>query len=129
MDGPVEGVFHSSWASLLPPWGDLAVFGNRGALTWRRTDEPWPFGDVLGGTVDRPDLTPLAVPASLLDGLQWATTWREYLMGNLVRQFVAEVLGLSPMEGPTFTDGYRVQLVLDAIARSLVERRWVTVPA
>jgi predicted dehydrogenase len=129
MGGPVEGVFHASWVSLLPPWGDLAVFGDRGALIWRRTDGPWPFGEVLGGTIDSPDLSPLAVPASLLDGLEWATTWRELLMGNLVRRFVDEALGHVPTEGPTFTDGYRVQLVLDAIARSLIERRWVGVPA
>jgi predicted dehydrogenase len=49
-------------------------------------------------------------------------------MGNLVRGFVAEVRG-APAEGPTFLDGYRAQLALDALAVSQAERRWVAVPA
>jgi predicted dehydrogenase len=49
-------------------------------------------------------------------------------MGSLVRRFVAEVRG-EPAEGPTFLDGYRAQLALDALATSVAERRWVSVPA
>ena len=128
LDGGVEAVFHASWASLAQPWGDLAVFGDAGALVWRRRDDAWPFADLLGATVAEPVLQPMPLPPRLLEGLEWATTWRECFMGNLVRRFVAEVRGAAP-EGPTFLDGHRAQLALDALARSSVERRWVTVPA
>jgi predicted dehydrogenase len=127
LDGDVEGVFHTSWASLPQPWGDLAVFGDRGALVWCRRDDVWPFADLLAATTEAPALEPIAIPARLTDGLEWARTWRECFMGNLARRFVAEVRG-APSEGPTFQDGYRVQLGLAALATSLSERRWVAVP-
>ncbi len=126
-EGGVESLFHSSWASIGQPWGDLAVFGDRGALVWRRRDDLWPFAELLGATLGAPTLTPLALPGPLTAGLEWATTWRECFMGNLARAFVAEVGG-ARVEGPTFLDGYRAQLGLAAIAASLVERRWVRVP-
>jgi predicted dehydrogenase len=47
-------------------------------------------------------------------------------MGSLVRRFVAEIGGAAP-EGPTFLDGFRTQRALDALARSLAQRRWVSV--
>lgn len=125
--GGAEAVFHASWVSLPAPGGDLAVFGDRGALVWRRVDEPWPFAELLGATVEDPGLRPLPVPARLVEGLEWATTWRECFTGALVRRFVAEVTGAAPVEGPTFADGYRAQLALAAIATSLAERRWVPV--
>jgi predicted dehydrogenase len=49
-------------------------------------------------------------------------------MGSLVRRFATEAAGARTVEGPTLYDGFRVQLVLAAIARSLEERRWVSVP-
>src|SRR5262249_54316308 len=128
LEGGVEAVFHASWASLSQPWGDLAVFGDAGALVWRRRDDAWPFADPLGAPGAAPPPEPPALPSRLTEGLEWATTWRECFMGNLVRRFVAEVRG-APPEGPTFHDGYRAQLALDALARSGAERRWVTVPA
>lgn len=125
--GGVESIFHSSWASIGQPWGDLAVFGDRGALVWRRRDDAWPFADLFGATSTAPMLKALALPGALTAGLEWATTWRECFMGNLARAFVAEVRG-APVEGPTFLDGYRAQLGLAAIATSLGERRWVRLP-
>ncbi len=127
LDGGVEGVFHASWVSLPAPGCDLTVFGDRGALGWRRRDDVWPFAELLGATVADPVLRPLPIPARLTDGLEWARTWRECFMGNLARQFVAEIDG-EPPEGPTFLDGYRTQCALDALGTSLAERRWVPVP-
>jgi predicted dehydrogenase len=127
LEGEVEGLFHTSWASLPQPWGDLAVFGDGGALVWRRQDDTWPFAELLGASTADPILRSLPIPPRLTEGLEWATTWRECFAGSLARRFVAEIGG-APPEGPTFVDGYRVQLALDALARSLVERRWVPIP-
>jgi predicted dehydrogenase len=128
LEGGAEAVFHASWASLTGPGGDFAVYGDRGALMWRRVDAPWPFAELSGATVADPVLRPVPVPESLTEGLEWATTWRECFMGALVRRFVAEATGAAPPEGPTFADGYRAQLGLAAIATSLADRRWVSVP-
>jgi len=127
-DGLAEGVFHTSWASLAQPWADLAVFGDRGALAWRRTDEQWPFAELLGATTADRVFRPVQIPPRLVEGLEWATSWRECFAGNLVRRFVAEAQGSLPEEGPTFADGLRAQAGLAAIAASLAQRRWVTVP-
>ena len=51
--------------------GDLAVFGDRGALVWRRRDDAWPFADLLGATAAAPTLAPLALPGALTAGLEW----------------------------------------------------------
>jgi predicted dehydrogenase len=102
------------------------VFGDGGAVVWRRRDDAWPFAELLGATPADSLLRPLPIPSRLTQGLEWAGTWRECFMGNLVRQFVAEIRG-APPEGPTFADGYRVQVALDALATSLAERRWVSV--
>jgi predicted dehydrogenase len=128
LEGGVEATFHASWASMHQPWGDLAVFGDRGSLVWRRRDDAWPFAEVYGATREAatPELLPL--PTRLTDGLEWASTWRECFMGNLVRRFVAEVRGEAPAEGATFDDGHRAQLALAAIGTSLAEHRWVRVP-
>jgi predicted dehydrogenase len=127
LDGGAEAVFHASWVSLPQSGGDVAVYGDRGALVYQRLDEPWPFGELSSATLADPVLRPVAVPPSLTAGLEWATTWRECFMGALVRRFVAEVTGTAPVEGPTFADGYRAQLGLAAIATSLTERRWIRV--
>lgn len=127
LEGGAEAVFHASWASLPGPGGDFAVFGDRGGLVWRRVDDPWPFAELSGATVADPVLRPLPLPARLLEGLDWATTWRECFVGALVRRFADEATGAAPPEGPTFADGYRAQLALAAIATSLAERRWVAV--
>jgi predicted dehydrogenase len=128
-EGQVEGMFHSSWTSLGQPWGDLAIFGDRGSLIWTRSEDVWPFGEVLGATTDAPQPRPIPIPAQYVAGLEWATSWRECFMGNLVRQFVQEAAGATPAEGPTFQDGLRAQLAIDAISTSLTERRWVTISA
>ena len=127
LEGGAEAVFHASWASLAQPWGDLAVFGDAGALAWRRRDDAWPFAELLGATTAAPGFQLLDLPSRLTGGLEWATTWRECFMGSLVQRFVAEVRG-APAEGPTFLDGYRTQVALHALATSLAERRWVTLP-
>jgi predicted dehydrogenase len=128
LDGGAEAVFHASWVSLPQSGGDLAVYGDRGALVYRRRDEPSPFGELSEATPTEPVPRPLPVPPALTAGLEWATTWRECFTGALVRRFVAEVTGAAPVEGPTFDDGYQAQLGLAAIATSLAERRWISVP-
>src|SRR5262249_5878993 len=123
-----EGLFHASWASLPQPWGDLAVFGERGALVWRRHDARWPFAELLEATLEAPTLHAVPLPETAATAPEWATTWRGGFMGAPARRFVAEVMGEAAVEGPTFEDGYRVQLALDALATSLTERRWVAIP-
>ena len=127
-EGGVESMFHSSWASIGQPWGDLAVFGDRGALVWRRRDDAWPFAELLGATAAAPALAPLDAARS---------PHRRPRMGD----DVAGVLHGQPRARASWprsrarrsrarrsSDGYRAQLGLAAIATSLAERRWVAVP-
>ena len=118
LDGGVEAVFHASWASLAQPWGDLAVFGDAGALVWRRRDDAWPFAELLGATA--------AVPGSRAAGpappAHRGPRVGDDVAGVLHGESRAPLRGRGPRgappEGPTFLDGYRAQLALDALATS-----------
>lgn len=54
--------------------------------------------------------------------------WNVSVVG-LLREMVAAIReGRRPREGATFHDGWRNQLVLDAVIRSSRERRWIDIP-
>ncbi len=55
--------------------------------------------------------------------------WNVSVVGLLREMASAIREGRKPREGATFHDGWRNQLVLDAVQRSSRERRWIDIPA
>jgi predicted dehydrogenase len=55
-------------------------------------------------------------------------SWRTLFYANLVSSFISELLAEDEHNEADFTDGARVQEVINAVERSFRERRWVSLP-
>jgi predicted dehydrogenase len=110
----------------------LAVFGQRGALGYRlvREGKQWYRGELRAAAGDGP-LQPVKVPTGLprsaavgdaLEVLGKATVM------PLVRRMLAAIRK-GETASPSLEDGYRAQLVLDAVGASLARKAWVDVAA
>ncbi|BCH04907.1 dehydrogenase (plasmid) [Mesorhizobium sp. 131-2-5] len=122
--GGAEGLFHVSWSSSLSFGVEFAVFGQKGALGWRKT-ESWPFCQVLSSIDPTREMQPIEIDRRYTDRVGWAESWRACFMSGLAHQFTAEIAG-APRRSPGFHDGLESQRALKAIGISLAERRWVS---
>ncbi len=96
------------------------IFGSEGTLLLENTGEKLRLARAGGGfeEVQVPD------PNASLPGLN-PGIWNVSVVGLLRELTDAIRTGRSPREGATFHDGWRNQLVLDAVVRSSRERRWI----
>ena len=101
-------------------WG-LEVVGEEGALQCSLTR-----GDRDELSLLRPgrgqEWQPIPLPAE-------ASIHQPTALGRMMRAFVDAILRGAPdgVIDATFADGYRVQCTLDAVARSVAEKRWLSV--
>jgi predicted dehydrogenase len=106
----------------------LEVFGSRGALSYRliREGKLWYRGELRAAVGDGP-LQPVKLGAGLrrsagegdpLEVLGKAT------VTPLVARMLAAIRKGEPAS-PSFDDGYRAQLVLDAVQASVVRKEWI----
>ena len=108
----------------------VELFGDRGSLIYEA--EPGVEGDWVGrlweGRPDRAGLVPVALPLERTSGLEAADAQaaRSEAFRRLTDPFFAAVRGAGA-SFPDFADGAAVQEVLDAVATSAEERRWVEV--
>ena len=113
---PSRGATSPSSATPAPSCGDAATTPGRSPSS----SAPRPR---------RPASEPLALPAAAHRGSRVGDDVAGVLHGESRAAGSWPRSAGRPPEGPTFLDGYRAQLALDALATSLAERRWVTVPA
>ena len=55
-------------------------------------------------------------------------SWRTLFYANLISTFISELLADDDHNEADFTDGARVQEVINAVEQSFRERRWVSLP-
>ena len=55
-------------------------------------------------------------------------SWRTLFYANLISSFISELLANDDRNEADFTDGARVQEVINAVELSYRERRWVSLP-
>jgi predicted dehydrogenase len=55
-------------------------------------------------------------------------SWRTLFYANLISSFIGELQANDEHNEADFTDGARVQEVINAVERSFRERRWVSLP-
>ena len=82
-----------------------------------------------GATKGQVEFRELEVPARFYPpGGNPRESWRTSFYANLIRSFIDEVIDPElPNEGG-FTEGARVQEVINAVELSFRERRWVRLP-
>jgi predicted dehydrogenase len=111
------------------PGLEARVYGSEGALICRLVEE---FGVCESLRAARPDsveFRELEIPARLYpNGGSARESWRTLFYANLIASFIGEVLGDDGRNEGNFTDGARVQEVINAVELSFRERRWVPLP-
>ena len=99
------------------------IFGSEGTIILENAGEKLRIARAGGAFEDIQVEDPNAGLPGLNPGI-----WNVSVVG-LLREMVAAIReGRQPREGATFHDGWRNQLVLDAVARSSRERRWIDIP-
>jgi len=111
------------------PGIEVRVYGSEGAAIARLVEE---FGVCETLKVARPDdveFKEVEVPQSYYPpGGSPRESWRTLYYANLTANFAGEVLGEIAGNEGNFTDGLRVQQVINAVEISHHERRWVSLP-
>lgn len=107
----------------------VEINGERGTLIFKLEVEgkDWAVGRLFGSddVKRRPEL--LSIPDCLLVGFRETRenpTGGEFLFAAIIRRFV-EGIDLGGAIIPNFSDGARVQAVMDAVQFSAAEKRWV----
>jgi predicted dehydrogenase len=126
-----QGVFQAS--KLVPGRGNyqrLEISGSQGTLVYEAEpgfDATWE-GRVLAGRADAHGLAPVTLPRDLAEGLDApdGQAGRNEAYRRLTDPFFAAIRGGGPVS-PDFHDGAAVQAVLDAVALSAEQGRWVDV--
>jgi predicted dehydrogenase len=98
----------------------MQVFGSEGTLVLSNTDEKLLFAKAGGEFEDITENDPNAALPGVNKGI-----WNVSVVAAM-REFAAAIADKRPLkEGATFVDGWKNQLVLDAVLKSTEERRWI----
>jgi predicted dehydrogenase len=111
------------------PGIEARLYGSAGALICRLIEEGGICERLYGATPEAVEFQELTVPAECYPpGGTRAESWRTLFYANLISSFLSEILdGETPSQGG-FDDGAQVQEVINAVERSVHERRWVEIP-
>ena len=111
------------------PGLEARVYGSKGALICRLVEENGICESLKGATADQVEFRELDVPASFYPpGGSKAESWRSLFYANLISSFISEILSDGPENEGNFEDGAHVQELINAVERSVRERRWVSIP-
>jgi len=111
------------------PGIEARIYGSKGAIIVRLVTEFGVLQTIKVATKEEVEFRPLEIPARLWHpGYTPADTWDTAYYGNLIHNFLEEILaGGSKNEGD-FAQSAKVQEVINAAVISHREHRWVTLP-
>ena len=124
-----QGVFQAS--KLIAGRGNfqrVELYGDKGSLIYEAEpglDDNWE-GRLFAGRPDRPGLQPVALPRELTKGLETKDGGRIEAYRRLVDPFF-EAIRTGGSAAPDFGDGAAAQAVLDAVATSAEQGRWIDI--
>jgi predicted dehydrogenase len=112
------------------PGVEMRIFGSQGALWVRLEDTPEGFEKLWAADRKNRNFHPLPVPASYREDSAWGYQpelgWPLAYFYRLVRHFLQRLRAHEKIEGNCdFSDGYKVQEIIEAIQLSHVARRIV----
>jgi predicted dehydrogenase len=111
------------------PGIEARIFGSKGALIARLVHE---FGEVQtlrAATPDAVEFVQREIPPRFFPpGYQKGDTWDATFYGNLVHNFLQEIIAGGDTNQGNFAQSARVQELINAVALSHSEHRWVKLP-
>ena len=111
------------------PGLEARMYGSEGALICRLVEEKGVCEVLRAAKPDAVEFQALEVPARFYPpGGSARESWRTLFYANLISSFITELLAGDDRNEADFTDGARVQEVINAVERSFRERRWVSLP-
>jgi predicted dehydrogenase len=111
------------------PGIEARIFGSEGAIRVRLVDEFGVIQTIHTATAAAVEFVQRDIPAKYyppgcVDGDPWGTVF----YGNLVHDFCREILDGGAANQGDFAQSARVQEIINAVALSHRERRWVDLP-
>ncbi|HEY7567118.1 MAG TPA: Gfo/Idh/MocA family oxidoreductase [Gemmatimonadaceae bacterium] len=111
------------------PGLEARVYGSEGAIICRLVEERGICESLKVATKDAVEFRDIEVPQSFYPpGGSPRESWRTLFYANLVSSFIGEIVNGGGENEGDFSDGARVQEVINAVELSFRERRWVTLP-
>ncbi len=111
------------------PGIEARIFGSKGAIKVRLVEE---FGEIQTIHTARPDAVEFVqqeIPKRFFPpGYQKGDTWDATYYGNLTHNFLQEICDGGEVNQGNFAQSARVQEIINAVALSHREHRWVSLP-
>jgi len=111
------------------PGIEARIYGSRGALIARLVHEFGEIQTLKGAKPDAVEFVPMSIPGRFFPpGYTPGDTWDAAFYGNLVHNFMEEIVAAGNTNQGNFAQSARVQEIINAVAQSHRERRWVDLP-
>jgi predicted dehydrogenase len=111
------------------PGLEARMYGSEGALICRLVEENGICEVLRAAQPDAVEFRELTVPERFYPpGGSPRESWRTLFYANLVSSFIGEIIAGGDHNEADFSDGARVQEVINAVELSFRERRWVSLP-
>jgi predicted dehydrogenase len=111
------------------PGVEARLYGSRGAVICRLIEERGVAETIRVATADDVEFRELVIPEHFYPkGGHAQESWRSLFYANLIRDFIDEIVDGGDRNQGAFEDGAWVQEVINAVERSVHERRWVALP-
>ena len=111
------------------PGLEARVYGSEGALICRLVEERGVCESLKSATEGSVEFVDVEVPERFYPpGGTSTESWRSLFYANLISSFTSEILDATQPNEGTFSDGARVQEVINAVELSFRERRWIDLP-
>ncbi|MGE3278018.1 MAG: Gfo/Idh/MocA family protein [Vicinamibacterales bacterium] len=111
------------------PGIEARIYGSNGAIQVRLVEEFGKIQSIKTATPDAVEFVEREIPAKYFaPGAQPDDHWSTAFYGNLVHNFLQEILDGGETNQGNFAQSARVQEVINAVTLSHRERRWVDLP-
>jgi predicted dehydrogenase len=129
----VDGALYSLQSSFVTvgnyPGIEARIYGSEGALIARLVEEFGVIQTLHGAKPDAVEFVPMEVPRRFFaPGLTDDEPWPSAFYGGLVHNFMQEVIDGGETNQGNFAQSARVQEIINAVALSHREHRWVDLP-
>jgi len=111
------------------PGIETRIYGEKGAIICRLVEEFGIAETIKLATPDDVEFKQVEIPQRFYPaGGHPRESWRSLFYANLINDFIDEIVSGGAKNQGNFADGAWVQEVINAVERSVQERRWVDLP-